>query len=54
VAPMLGRNVRQRAAALIAVAHPDFREGLLEAAHRRGLFGRLFPGGLPGGPPAAG
>ncbi len=47
VAHMFGRNVRQRAEALIAIAHPDFRESLLEAAHARGLFGRLFPGGLP-------
>jgi acyl-CoA hydrolase len=47
VAPMLGRNVRQRAEALISIAHPDFREALLEQAHARGLFGRLFPGGLP-------
>jgi 4-hydroxybutyrate CoA-transferase len=47
VAHMFGRNVRQRAEALIAVAHPDFREDLLAAAHRRGLFGRLYPGGLP-------
>jgi acyl-CoA hydrolase len=46
VAHMLGRNVRQRAEALIGIAHPSFREILLEAAHRRGLFGRLFPGGL--------
>ncbi|MCB1183990.1 acetyl-CoA hydrolase/transferase family protein [bacterium] len=49
VAPMLGRNVRQRAEALIAIAHPDFREDLLAAAHARGLYGRLFPGGIPGG-----
>jgi 4-hydroxybutyrate CoA-transferase len=48
VAPMLGRNVRQRAEALISVAHPDFREPLLEQARQRGLFGRIFPGGLPG------
>ncbi len=48
VAPMLGRNVRQRAEALISVAHPDFREPLLEQARTRGLFGRIFPGGLPG------
>ena len=46
VAHMLGRNVRQRAEALILIAHPSFQENLLEAAHRRGLFGRLFPGGL--------
>ncbi len=44
VAHLLGRNVRQRAEALISIAHPDFREALLEAAHGRGLFGRLFPG----------
>jgi len=47
VAHMLGRNVRQRAEALINVAHPDFRESLLAAAHQRGLFGRLFQGGGP-------
>jgi acetyl-CoA hydrolase len=44
VAQMLGRNVRQRAEALITIAHPDFREALLEMAHRRGIFGRLHPG----------
>jgi acetyl-CoA hydrolase len=47
VAHLLGRNVRQRAEALIKIAHPSFRENLLAAAHKRGLFGRLFPGGLP-------
>jgi len=47
IAHMLGRNVRQRAEALIGISHPNFQETLLEAAHRRGLFGRLFPGGLP-------
>jgi 4-hydroxybutyrate CoA-transferase len=46
VAHMLGRNVRQRAEALISIAHPDFREQLLATARKRGLFGRLFPGGL--------
>ncbi|HPF71509.1 MAG TPA: acetyl-CoA hydrolase/transferase C-terminal domain-containing protein, partial [Candidatus Krumholzibacteria bacterium] len=35
VAPMLGRNVRQRAEALISIAHPKFREGLLAAARER-------------------
>ena len=44
IAHLLGRNVRQRAEALIAIAHPDAREGLLEAAHRRRLFGKLYPG----------
>jgi len=47
VAHMLGRNVRQRAEALISIAHPDFQETLLAAAHKRGLFGRLFPAGMP-------
>jgi len=47
VAHMLGRNVRQRAEALINVAHPEFRESLLASAHQRGLFGRLFRGGGP-------
>jgi acyl-CoA hydrolase len=46
VAHLLGRNVRQRAEALIRIAHPDFQETLLAAAHGRGLFGRLFPGGM--------
>ncbi|MFO7610339.1 MAG: acetyl-CoA hydrolase/transferase C-terminal domain-containing protein [Candidatus Krumholzibacteriia bacterium] len=44
VAHMLGRSVRERAEALIRIAHPDFREGLLAAARERGLYGRLFPG----------
>lgn len=42
VAHMLGRNVRQRAEALIQIAHPDFRESLLADARQRGLFGRLY------------
>ncbi|MCP4574229.1 MAG: acetyl-CoA hydrolase/transferase family protein [bacterium] len=45
VAHMLGRNVRQRAEALIGIAHPNYRDSLLETANRRGLFGKLFPGG---------
>ena len=28
----MGKDTRQRAEALIAVAHPDFREGLRQAA----------------------
>ncbi|MCP4293118.1 MAG: acetyl-CoA hydrolase/transferase family protein [bacterium] len=48
VAHLLGRNVRQRAEALISIAHPDFRESLLSSAHERGLFGKIFPGGIPG------
>ncbi len=45
VAHMLGRNVKERAKALIDIAHPQFQESLVESAHKRGLFGRLFPGG---------
>lgn len=44
VAHLLGRNVRQRAEALINIAHPDFRETLLSMARKRGLFGKLFGG----------
>lgn len=47
VAPMVGRSLRERAEALIAIAHPDFREALLAAARQRGVFGRVWPGGLP-------
>ena len=43
-APMLGRNVRERAEALIKIAHPDFRESLLAQARKRGLFGKLSVG----------
>ena len=46
VAHLLGRNVRQRAEALISIAHPDFREALLATARKRGFFGQLFPGGM--------
>jgi len=38
VADLYGKNLRQRAAALIAVAHPDDREALTQEAWRR--FGR--------------
>ncbi|MBL7979523.1 MAG: acetyl-CoA hydrolase/transferase family protein [Bacteroidetes Order II. Incertae sedis bacterium] len=37
VANLYGKNLRQRARALIEIAHPDHREGLLKAAHERGL-----------------
>jgi 4-hydroxybutyrate CoA-transferase len=49
VARMFGRNVRQRAAALIEIADPRFQEDLQRAANERGLFGRLFPGADLGG-----
>ena len=40
VAELKGRNLAQRAKALIEVAHPDAREALEQAAHAR--FGRSF------------
>jgi len=39
VAPLFGRTLRQRAEALIAIAHPDFREELAGAARGRRLAG---------------
>lgn len=38
VATLRGRSIRERALELIQVAHPQFREGLLEEAHRYGLL----------------
>jgi acyl-CoA hydrolase/GNAT superfamily N-acetyltransferase len=35
-----GKTIRERALALIHLAHPDFREGLLEEAKERGLLPR--------------
>ncbi len=40
VASLHGKTLRQRAEALIAVAHPDFREKLTEAAVKRRLLDR--------------
>ena len=34
VAELFGRSMAERAQALIAIAHPDFREELLAAARR--------------------
>ena len=39
VAHLYGKNLRQRAKAMIEIAHPDHREWLAREAHRR--FGRL-------------
>jgi acetyl-CoA hydrolase len=39
VAQLFGRSLRQRAEALIAIAHPDFREELRAVARGRRLFG---------------
>ena len=38
VASLFGKNLKQRARELIAVAHPDFREDLERAAGERGYF----------------
>lgn len=38
VAQLFGRSVRQRAEALISIAHPDFRDGLGQSAHERHLL----------------
>ena len=38
VADLYGKNLRQRASALINIAHPDHRETLAAAAHAR--FGK--------------
>jgi len=37
IAYLHGKNIRERAMELIAIAHPDFREGLLEEAKKRNL-----------------
>jgi acyl-CoA hydrolase/RimJ/RimL family protein N-acetyltransferase len=37
---LLGRSLSERAVALIDIAHPDFRDELLEAAKASGLVGR--------------
>jgi 4-hydroxybutyrate CoA-transferase len=42
VADLYGKNLRQRAAALIDIAHPDHRGALEEAAFMRFGAGRLF------------
>jgi acyl-CoA hydrolase len=44
VAYLHGRNVRERARALIAIADPQFQEELSRAARERGIFGQLWPG----------
>ena len=37
-AELRGKNLRDRARALIAIAHPDFRESLTEEAKTKGIF----------------
>lgn len=43
-AHLFGRNVRERARALIDIADPRFQAELAEAAGKRGLFGRIHAG----------
>lgn len=46
IATLRGRSIRERALELIQVAHPRFREGLLEEARRHGLvpaYGSIAP-----------
>ena len=38
VAELFGKSLRERAKALIAIAHPDFRADLLRGAARRHLI----------------
>jgi acyl-CoA hydrolase len=39
VAYLHGKTLRQRAEALIAIAHPDFRDELTEAARKMKIIG---------------
>ncbi|TVR51271.1 MAG: GNAT family N-acetyltransferase [Puniceicoccaceae bacterium] len=53
IATLRGRSLRERALELIAVAHPDFREGLARHAREKGLLPALHAAALPekaGGP----
>ena len=44
VAELRGKSLRERAQALIAIAHPKFRDGLQEAAGKRGLAAKARAG----------
>lgn len=44
VAELFGKSLRERAQALISIAHPNFREELSKAAFERGLLPRSYPG----------
>lgn len=47
VASIYGRSIRERVARLVEIAHPDYRESLLEGALSRGWLPRFFT--MPGG-----
>jgi acyl-CoA hydrolase len=42
IANLKGKSVSERARALIALAHPDERDALYEAASQEGMLGRRF------------
>ncbi len=44
VAELFGKSLRERAQALIGIAHPNFREELSKAAFERGLLPKSYPG----------
>lgn len=44
VAELFGKSLRERAQALIRIAHPNFREELSKAAFERGLLPKGYPG----------
>ncbi len=41
---LFGKNIRQRAKALIDIAHPDFREQLEKEAYETGIIPKMFRG----------
>jgi len=47
VAELFGKSLRERAQALIGIAHPNFREELSQAAFERGLLPKSYPGFSP-------
>ncbi|MGK0618923.1 acetyl-CoA hydrolase/transferase family protein [Meiothermus cerbereus] len=47
VAELFGKSLRERAQALIGIAHPNFREELSQAAFERGLLPKSHPGFSP-------
>jgi len=42
IASLHGRSIRERVARLVEIAHPDFRESLLEGARLRGWLPKFF------------